>query len=340
VDILAARNTVTEFVASGDVGAATLLNVGANVGFRAIGDMAESAITLTQKTAGALTVTVDADETGTGDVDADVVNASVIATNATSLKAVFGTSYLANVAGEAEEGDNVTTLTLSSGTATAVTVESGGALSNNVLNVADTATGTAGKLASITITGDRAITLTNSHVATNSALATVDSSAATGGLTFSLENLADKGSVKLGSGVDLITVTSDSTVGGVELISGFEKAAAAAVGTNASAQAAAIADADQLDLTGATGVVADVEGTGGDVEDGVLTFTGAGPSTIAAAATIAAGIAADGEALVFEYLGNSYVFVNAGTDTLVQLTGVTGVTNFANEADTSHFFLV
>lgn len=335
VDILAAKNNVTEFVATADVGAATLTNVGANVGFRATGDLGASTLTLTQKTGGALTVTVDADETGTADDTVDTITASVNATNATSVKAVFGTSYLASTAAEPTTGDNITTLNLTSATATAVTVESGGALSNNDLNV------TGAKLATITVTGDRVLDLS---IGGTSAVTSVDSSASTGGLVFSLAGLKDGGSVTLGSGVDLITVDNSSFVTGFESIKGFEKAAAAAVGTNASAAATAIADADQLVLTGATAVAADSEAAAGNVENGVLTFNGAGPATLAAAATTAAGIAAEGQALVFEYLGNSYVFVNVAgttTDTVVQIAGVTGVNNFALEdGSTNHFFLV
>jgi len=134
----------------------------------------------------------------------------------------------------------------------------------------------------------------------------------------------------------MITITSASTVGHFESISGFEKTAAAAVGSDATAKAAAIADADVLSFAGT--VAAD----GGQISKGVLSFTGAGPSTLADAVGLADGAATvAGSAVVFEYLGNSYVFVQGGaTDTLVQLAGITGIKNFAEDASTDHFFIV
>jgi hypothetical protein len=73
----------------------------------------------------------------------------------------------------------------------------------------------------------------------------------------------------------------------------------------------------------------------------VLTFTGAGPATLTDAIAIAA-LAADasGEALVFEYVGNSYAFVQGTTDIVVQLAGIVGVTNFAEDGTSNNFFIV
>lgn len=90
-------------------------------------------------------------------------------------------------------------------------------------------------------------------------------------------------------------------------------------------------------------------GTGFTISHGVLTFTGTGPSTLDAVLAIAdtATVSAVGNAVEFEYLGNSYVFVQgsttagvATTDTLVKLVGVTGVTNFGEVGATDHFFIV
>ncbi|OZA29572.1 MAG: hypothetical protein B7X93_05730, partial [Hydrogenophilales bacterium 17-61-9] len=366
LDILNAKNTVTEIVGSAALAATlstgttaanvSLLNVGAGVNFRATADMAydsttattgtpavdagynQGTLTLTQKTAGALTVTLDADETGTADTTIDTAATSVIASNATSLKAVFDTSYLATITGETTTGDNVSTITLNGAAATSLEVVSGGALSSNVLVYTDSAS-TTGKLASMTITGDRALDLTFSASGTSS-LATVDASAQTGGLTFSLANLKDTGTVKLGSGVDHITVTNVSTgAATAESIQGFEKALAVSVSTataDATAKAAAIADADTLVL--ASGYVASdtTSTTGLTIAKGVVTFTGSGPATLADAVTLvdtALSSSTAGEAVVFEYVGNSYVFVNddtatTGVDSLVKLVGITGVTNF------------
>jgi hypothetical protein len=340
LDILNAKNTVTEIVGSGALGVAsvTLQNVAAGVNFRATADMGTAnVLTLTQKTAGALTVTLDADETGTADAGDEVAGVSVSAAAATSVSAVFDTSYLGKagaVAGETA-ADNISTIALATQAATAITVVSGGANSLNVLNVTEGAGTDA--LATITVTGDSALTLS---VAGASKLATVDASAATGGLTFDLTNLKDGGTVKLGSGVDNITVTSASNVAGVESVVGLEKAAAvsvSAVAGDAVAKAAAIADADTL-VFAAGSVAVDA----GNIAKGVLSFTGAGPATLQDAVTLAdtATTATAGAAVVFQYLGDSYVFVQGGaTDTVVKLVGITGVTNLV-ETGIDHFFIV
>jgi hypothetical protein len=340
VDILATKNTVSEIIASGDVGAgAALLNVGAGVGVRVTGDMAASTLALTQKTGGALTVTVDADETGTATDAADTRVASVNATNATSIKAVFGTSYLTSTKNEVTAGDNVTTLKLASATATSLTIDSSGALSNNVLTYNDSAA----KLASVTVTGAQALNL----AITNSKAGTVDSSAATGGLTFSTDSLTNGGKVVLGSGVDTITVTAGSTATNFESVQGIEKSGAIVVSTaaaDATAKAAAIADADTLVFGAGNITAADANAgvTTGTIAKGVLTFTGAGPATLADAISIANAAAdADGEAVVFQYLGDSYAFVQgaAVSDIVVKLVGVTSVTQFA-EITADHFTLI
>ena len=343
LDILNAANTVTEIVGSGALGVAsvTLQNVAAGVNFRATADMGTTnQLTLTQKTAGALTVTLDADETGTADAGDDVAGVSVAANAATSISAVFDTAYLGKagaVAGETAATDNVSTIALATQAATTISVVSGGAFSKNVLNVTE-GTGT-DALTTVTVTGDSALTLSVNGA---SKLATVDASAATGGLTFDLTNLKDGGSVKLGSGVDAITVTNTSTLSltaNPEAIVGLEKAAAVAVSAvagDAVAKAAAIADADTLVFAGGSVAV-----DAGNIAKGVLSFTGAGPATLADAVALAdtATTATVGAAVVFQYLNDSYVFVQGATDIVVKLTGVTGVTNFV-ETGTDHFFIV
>lgn len=367
LDILNTNNAVTEIVGSGALGAAvTLQNVGAGVNFRATADMvfadntaidADEVLTLTQKTAGALTVTLDADETGTGDATDDVAGMSIAAADATSVSAVFDTSYLAAagaVTGETAATDNVSTIVLATQAAASINVVSGGANAKNVLNVTE-GTGT-DALTTVTVTGAQALTLS---VAGASKLATIDASAATGGLTASLANLKDGGTIKLGSGTDVITATNTSNATGAESIQGFAKTAAVAVSdaaADATAKAAAIAAADKIvvDL-GANEAVANANGaaTGATLANGVLTFTGAGPATLDAALVIADAFAETaGEVVAFQYLGDTYIFgqgathANAGgaqgvsaADLVVKLVGVTGVTNLV-ETGTDHFFIV
>jgi hypothetical protein len=344
VDILATKNTVTEFIASGNVGAsAALTNVGAGVGVRATGDMGASSLSISQKAAGALTVTVDADETGTATDTADARTAAVVAENATSLKAVFDTSYLASTTAEKLLAvDNTTTLNLTGKAAASLEIVSGGALSNNVLSFADTNN----KLATITVSGAQHLDLT----VTSTKLGTVDASAATGGLSFATSSLADGGKVILGSGVDTITVTTTSVATGMESIQGFEKTGAIAISTkavDATAAGAAIADADTLVFAGAHVAADGVDAVThlSAIKNGVLTFTGAGPSTLADAIVIADGAASTaGDAVVFEYLGNSYAFVQGGaTDVVVKLVGTVGVTSLFETGGATlndHFILV
>jgi hypothetical protein len=331
IDILSQKNTVTEIVASADVGAgASLLNVGSGVSYRVTGDTdVANALSITQKTAGDLTITLDIDESGStaATTTATGADAAVNATNATGIKAVFDSSF---VGAAKAAGDNVDALTINAAAAKTIAVVSGGVNAENHL----TLTGAAA-LTSVTVTGASALVIDS--VAGAAKLATIDASAATGGLTASLANVIDGGTIKLGTGVDVITITNISTTGGFESISGFEKTGAAAVGSDATSKAAAIADADVLSFVGT--VAAD----GGQISKGVLSFTGAGPSTLDAAIGLANTAAATaGSAVVFEYLGNSYVFVQGDTaaDTVVQLTGVTGIKNFAENGTTDHFFIV
>jgi S-layer protein len=345
LDILNTNNTVTELVGSDDLGAnVTVSNIATGVGFRATGDMGlANTLSLTQKTAGALTVTLDADQ-ATEVAGDDVAQVSISAAAATSINAVFDTSYLAAAGakgGEAAATDNVSTIALATQAATAVTVVSGGTNARNVLNITEGA-GT-DKLATVTVTGTQALTLS---VAGSSTLTTIDASGATGGLTASLADLKDAGTIKLGTGVDVITATNTSTQAGIEAVQGFEKALAVSVSTapgDATAKAAAIADADTLFLTG--GAVADANAgvTTGTIANGVLTFTGAGPGTLTDALVIANDAAnALGETVVFQYLGDSYVFQQTGAaaDIVVKLTGVTGVTNLVENGATDKFFIV
>lgn len=339
VDILAAKNTVTEFVTSGDVGgASSLLNIGAGIGYRVTGDAGTTNVmTLTQKTAGALTVTVDTHETtaaaGTG------VGAAVHASNATSVNAVFSESFKDDANGA---GDNIATLALTTDAATSVAITSnGGSNASNVVTLNDTAN----KVTAVTVTGATALTL---DVTAGNKIATIDSSAATGGLTATVADLVSTGgTIKLGSGADVITATVVSTQAAVSTLSGFEKAAAAAVGTDATAKAAAIADTDILVLATATVAANAASGTltGTDaIKNGVLTFGGAGPATLAAAIAAAdADVTTTGDTVVFKYLNDTYVFSQTGAaaDIVVKLSGVTGVTNFAVDGgDATHFFIV
>ncbi|AXA94093.1 DUF4214 domain-containing protein [Massilia sp. YMA4] len=318
IEILSTKNTVSEIVTTGDVGAsAELVNVGKDVGYRIKADTnVANALKITQKAAGELVITHDIDETGAAaTTTATGADAAVNATNATSLKAVFDSTFVGAVKAG---GDNFASLSITAAEAKSLAIVSGGTVDVNDVNIVSAA-----KLETITITG---ASKTNIDVTSAAKLLTIDGSAATGGLTTTTASVIDGGSIKLGTGADIITLAVSAGTA-VESLVGFEKAAAAAAGADAAAAATAIEAADLLTFTGAVANAATV--VGGELNaKGVLTFTGAGPSTIAAAEAIA-NLAAEtnGEALVFEYTGNTYVFVQGATDSLVQLTGVTGVTN-------------
>ncbi len=353
VDILATKNTVTEFVATADVGAsAVLTNVGAGVGYRVTGDTTvANTLTLTQKTAGALTVTLDIDEPSTTAANNDSgaktnVDAGVVASNATSVKAVFDSSFKDAAV---DASDNLTNLTITGTKATSLEVVSGGAFAINDLvytyGKATATAGTDGLLTSVTVSGDRAITLAFSD-GTNDAesnIATVNASSLTGALTFSTadlkaESAANKfngGSVTLGSGADVITIVQGAA------ISGLTKGTV----EDATAQGAF----DVVTTGGAVAQAADVAATATlTIKDGLFTFNGAGPATLADAIALvdaelgSDGNGADGDAVVFEYIGNSYIYVDGGTngaDLVVKLTGVTGLTGLDEVGTTNNLYV-
>jgi hypothetical protein len=353
LDILNSANTVTEIVGSGALGGNVILqNVGAGVNFRATGSMGVGPqLALTQKTAGALSITLDADQV-TETAGDEWAAMAVAATNATSISAVFDTDHLnpaGTQIGEAAATDNAVFMFLTEGAATSLSVVSGGAFAQNNLYVQamnDT-------LTKVTVTGAQSLFL-NINAVSASKIAMIDASAQTGGLTAALALLKDGGEIKLGSGTDVITATAASSATAPESIQGFAKTAAVAVSTapaDATARAAAIATADKLVISGADVANASVSGAAATLSNGVLTFTGAGPTTLDAALRIADDFAETaGETLAFQFIGDTYVFAQGAThavgapavsaaDTLVKLVGVTGVTSLA-ETGVDQFFVV
>lgn len=339
LDILAAKNTVTGLTGSGALGGAAveILNIGAGINFTAVKDMGTiNQLTLTQKTAGALTVTLDADSTSTAAYNDTGVD--VIAKNATSLKAVFDVNSAKEQTVGAVGTQNDQTIELTGTKATTLEVVSGGtnATNNLTYKIGAAATTADGLLTTATVSGSQALnldfdtTLIAGGTSNLNKLATVDASALTGNLTFSLADLANGGTVKLGSGTDLITATVTSTASStagtsanIEAIQGFSKSTSA---TNADA----IKLADKLDLGAAATIGTEATTSANlDIAKGVVTFVGAGPTTLEQAiGYIDAAATTNGSAVVFEYVGNSYIFQQDSVDgdIVVKLTGVTGVT--------------
>lgn len=156
-------------------------------------------------------------------------------------------------------------------------------------------------------------------------LHTIDGSGSTGALTFDLNGLKastsitgfDGGKIMLGSGADLLsTPTTGATVAGLQKGAGEDATKAGS--------------ADTIVLTGAV-QASDATDATFAVKDGLLSFTGGAPASLADALAVArTAAAADNATLVFQYLGDSYVFgerSNATTsdDVLIKLAGTTGL---------------
>jgi len=340
VGILASKNTVTEITASGALGASvTLSNLGAGVGFRATGDMGVvNDLTLTQAAAGALTISQDIDETGTTAVATVATDrdADIIASNATSIKVDLDNDF---VGAASPLGDNTNDFNVTGSKATALEIVSGG---DNAVNSVDYTGGddaTLGKgdlLTSVTVSGAQAIDF-DYTAADFSEITSVNASTLTGALTFdtadlkieSTTNTFDGGKLTLGSGDDLVTLVQGAVVANIE---------------KGSAENLALQSGFDVFDFGVTAVdqAADVASTGTyNVLNGKLTFEGTGPATLAAAiATADAAVAVDDTAVVFEYLGDSYIFVEGVTETVVKLDDVTGLGGLDQLGVTGDLYLI
>ena len=359
LDILATNNTVTGLTGSGTTtGAVTLTNVGAGVGFTAVKNMvaagtvavktapvpvATEVVTLTQKTAGALTVKVDSDSTST--TTANDAATSVVATNATSLKAEFASDsgFVQTVGAVATENNQA--IILEGTKAVSLEVVSGGTNATNLLSytIGAGAVVTDGVLTSATVNGSQALTLDfalKGGVTTNK-LATVDASALTGSLTFDLADLANAGTLKLGSGADVVKAGGVITTSAdIESVQNFTKAA--------SKDATAVKVADILDFTAVAtvGVEATPANAVIDVAKGVVTFLGTGPTTLdQAIQMISTDVTVANSAVAFQYLNDTYVVQVGATaaaitdDFVVKLVGVTGVTELAVDASANVYLV-
>jgi hypothetical protein len=345
--ILDTKNDVTGFVGTAALAAAlTVQNVGAGVGFTVLGDMGTTdALTLIQATAGALTITSDVDQTEAAGA-AQVTGASIVASNATSLKLVFDNNNVDKLADWA----NTSTLKVDAGTtavggATSIAIVSGGTEVTNIAEILGhkaTATGTSDVLTTITVTGDQALTI-NYTAETATKIGSVDASGQTaGGLTFDLANLTGTGTIKLGAGDDLLTAktldTTASTAATVQTINGLEKAGAEDTTTQ-----------DGFDTVAITGGVQAADHTAAAagayaIKDGVYTL-GSGVTTLAAAITQIASHLANDEVVTFNYSGTTYVY-GAGADAavrtddvLIKVTGTTGITGLDDDG-AGHIYLI
>ncbi len=326
LDLLATNNTLTALrlgapAGAGDATTHTVSNVNAaTAGSVLLSGNGDSSTTLTLGVKGALTP---------GQLD--TVNITV-----------------------SNESDTVNTITLTAPVLNGV--ETLGLVATD--NVVVSALTSALALTKINVSGAATSSITTGAIALQTNFA-IDAGSATGNATFNATGATTNGfGFTGGSGVN--TVTGGNQVFSVNLAKSTAQADVITL-TNATGGTTSLANAtisgftnsatvsigDKLEVIGAATVQADVAAgtaTGianltGAVTNGIMTFAG----TAAASATLenkinAAASAnfagAAGEVIAFEHGGNTYVVsqqatndvFNTGTDLLVQLTGLTGVT--------------
>ena len=327
-------NATKVIYADGAVGAAAkVINLGAGTEAVVQTDMARSMLGLSMAIPAALTVRVDIDESGEADTAIDTGAASLSLSNASSVHIAFQSDFLGHSLGEPTVGDNLIALKMETLGATRATVSSGGIFASNALNYIDAGN----TLGSITIVGTQKLELAIARTS----VTLIDAAAHTGGLAVSTASIGKAGLIKLGIGVDVVSVAATSTSTTFASVEGIEKAGAASLAGSAAERAVAIADADTLVFAG--GQVASAASVSGGVlsASGVLSFTGAAPISLQAAFAIADLAAkSTNDVLVFSYQNHAYVFQQGGvTDIVVKLVGVTGVTDIA-ETGTDAFFIV
>lgn len=331
-DVLNTNNTVENFIGTATLGgSATLQNLGAGVGFIVTGDMGGTqTLTLTQATAGALTITSDVDSiAGAGAVTTQ--GELFVASNATSVTAAFNNDNVDKAASTAQ-------LDITGTKATSLNIVSGGSNVTNTLNYTGAASGGNDLLTSVTITGDQALAFDYTTGGGTLKLATVDAAGQTaGGLTFSLDDLTATGTLKLGGGDDIISfdtaiTTSAATSATVVTINGLQKGTEEGLAAQDGFDVLVFSGAVQAaDISGAAATTA-----GFSVADGKVTWLGAGPANLAAAITLLDTTLDDDEAVVFNFAGTHYIYGagasaagGAGTDMtddlLVKVTGVSSI---------------
>jgi hypothetical protein len=307
-DSLSTHAQAIEFTASDPFGQRSITNLAASSRLRFTDDLGQSALSVTQKSPGALKITIDSK----GWVPAaagDVVNATVAATNATELNVWFN-KYFSDAH---NPNDNAVTLNLN-GVAATLNVTAQGNLAQNVLNYKDTG---AGALHAITVTGTSGLVLNTERT---DGLSLIDATQHQGGLSVGMAALKEGGVVKLGAGIDHVTLEAAASPAAAAIKSiQYFHASASTSDTSG----------DVLMLNSESKVAdGNVVIAGGVLGLGVVTFNNAVPASLEAAISMA-NLAADakGEVLLFAYQNDSYMFVQGGDspDAIVRLVGTTGV---------------
>jgi hypothetical protein len=225
-------------------------------------------------------------------------------------------------------------------------------------NATVTSLGNALALTNVNISGAAATSVTTGAIALQTNF-NVNASTSTGDVTFNATGATTNGfSFTGGSGINLVTggsqvftanlaasaakadvITLTNATGGTTAmpnvtIAGFANSATVLVGDRIEVMGTAAVQANIVTAT-ATGIT-NLTGT---VNNGIITFAGSAAATATLANKIDAAASANfagalDEVIAFEHAGNTYIVsqqgtadaFNAGTDLLIQLTGVVGVT--------------
>ncbi len=293
-----------------------------------------------------------------GSAGSDAINFAPAVNNGSNvlnltLKGVTVTGGAATGSGNLNGGDaldvaNFETINIVStgATATAVNTLTGGALSGSGANGA---TMLVSANTTINISGANEINL--GTISNSNQPVTIDASTLTGKLTVTTGTAADV--LKGGTNVNTITLTGGADT--VNLAASTAKADVITVSANTNATIAghvaitgftnAASTGDKLDISVTAALVNDASavsaGTGltASIASGIMTFAGANAATATLADKVAGAVKAGlvdaaNEVAAFEHGGNTYIISNAGadntftegTDILVELTGVTGLT--------------
>lgn len=292
-------------------------------------------------------------------INAATAGAVTVYANATPVLNVKGATtpgQLDTVKIDVNDGSaTVNTITVTAPTLTAVETLNVTATDN----VTITSLANALALTGITFTGAGNVSLTTTAIALNPNV-TVDASAATGNFTLDATGATANGyTIKGSAGTNILTGGSAPIV--VDITKSVAKAdqviVTSAAGSTASVLQSisgftnAVTTGDKLDVinTGTITANAAAAATGvtnllGAIASGIITFSGTAAATatldnkITAAATLAG--TTQYNMVAFEHGGNTYVYEQgdtgatyaAGTDLIVQLTGVTGVTALSTTA--------
>lgn len=320
LDGLNGRNSISEILVTGghSDGSVHLVNLGAGNAVRLVADGV--GMIVSTGTPIPVTFTVDIDES-TAPAAATLSLLSL--RGADALTVVFDADYSMQRSGQMGVDEtmlNDTLLSVDANAVGSVRVVSGGDFASNILILNDVSE--SGTMTSITIAGNRPLSLSAGEVPL---LTLVDASASSGGVTISTRWLPGDAILRLGSGADHVSISTKSVIDRPRVIEGFQKTGAAG------------APGDTLQFANMTVRVADTPGAEfafGSVSQGVLTFSGKGPGSVEEAFAYASMAAeSEGEALLFAFLGNSYLFVQAETDIAVKLAGLTGASTLLQGSD-------